>query len=91
MECVASEVGHIVLKLVVLYDDVRSLSFDFEVWLLDMNCTTSRANIFVEAIVREYDRAFVALNKERRHLLKLVHENSVVEIFVWVLNIILQF
>ena len=53
-----------------------------------MNRTTSRTNIFVKAIVREYDRAFVALNKEWRHLLKLVHENSIVKIFVWVLNII---
>ena len=68
MEGVSGPVGHVIEELVVFEDDegilVRIVQTVAEVWVFDVNGTTSRSNVPREHIISEHNGTSVASNKE---------------------------
>ena len=63
MEGIAGPVRHVILKLVVVHDDVRLITIS-ELRALDMYNTAGRANVLVKFVSNENHWALVAFDHE---------------------------
>ena len=78
VEGIACPVSHIFRESVALHDDKWVVSVA-EVRTFDMNDTSSCADVAIEGVVGEYDRAFVPLNHECGYVLEGINDEGIVK------------
>ena len=83
VECVACEVGHIAQEPVVFHHNVR-LATVAELWVLDVNSASRRADIVPESVSGEDHWALITFDHDSCHVLQRIHDQCVVELGVWV-------
>ena len=83
MEGVAGPVRHIIIKLVVVHNDVWPITIA-ELRALNVNDAACCTDILSKFVPREDHGAFIALYHENRHVLYRINDDRVIELFVWV-------